>query len=68
MLGTPESERLEVTALNLFHPTASPPFEKWVFSCYDTTSNGEREGGRGHLKLKLGAYLGFSAVWTIWVG
>ena len=28
MLGTPESERLKVTALNLFHPTASPPFEK----------------------------------------
>jgi hypothetical protein len=23
-LGTPESERLKVTALNLFHPTASP--------------------------------------------
>jgi len=24
--GTHESERLEVTALNLFHPTASPRF------------------------------------------
>ena len=24
MLGTYESERLKVTALNLFHPTASP--------------------------------------------
>jgi iron complex transport system substrate-binding protein len=24
----PESERLKVTALNLFHPTASPPFQK----------------------------------------
>jgi len=31
MLGTPESERLKVTALNLFHPTASPPFQKWGF-------------------------------------
>src|SRR4030042_2014163 len=26
--GTYESERLKVTALNLFHPTASPPFPK----------------------------------------
>jgi hypothetical protein len=28
MLGTPEPERLKVTALNLFHPTASPPCGK----------------------------------------
>jgi hypothetical protein len=26
-LGTPESERLKVAALNLFHPTTSPPFQ-----------------------------------------
>ena len=26
--GTSESERLKVTALNLFHPTVSPPFPK----------------------------------------
>jgi len=26
--GTSESKRLKVTALNLFHPTASPPFPK----------------------------------------
>jgi hypothetical protein len=26
MLGTPETERLEVTALNLFRPTVSPLF------------------------------------------
>jgi len=31
-LGMPESERLKVTALNLFHPTASPPFQKVGFS------------------------------------
>ncbi len=31
MLGTPESERLKVTALNLFHPTVSPLFKKLVF-------------------------------------
>jgi hypothetical protein len=30
-LGAPESEGLKVTALNLFHPTASPPFEKFGF-------------------------------------
>ena len=30
-LGTPESERLKVTALNLFHPTASRPFQKVGF-------------------------------------
>ena len=27
-LGTSESERLKVTALNLFHPTASPRLPK----------------------------------------
>jgi len=27
-LGGPESKRLKVAALNLFHPTASPPFAK----------------------------------------
>jgi hypothetical protein len=31
MLRTRESERLKVTALNLFHPTTSPPFEKVSF-------------------------------------
>ena len=36
--GTSESERLKVTALNLFHPTASPPFQKVAFSYYDTVS------------------------------
>jgi hypothetical protein len=30
-LGTPESERLKVTALNLFHPTVSPPFQNVGF-------------------------------------
>lgn len=27
-LGMPACEQLNVTALNLFHPTASPPFQK----------------------------------------
>ena len=35
MLGTRESERLKVTA--------SPPFNKLVFSYYDTTSEGGDE-------------------------
>ena len=35
-LGTPHLERLKVTALNLFHPTASPPFRK-VGSFHITT-------------------------------
>jgi hypothetical protein len=30
-LGTAESERLKVTALNLFHPTASPSLPKSGF-------------------------------------
>ena len=30
-LDTPESERGKVTALNLFHPTASPRFQKVGF-------------------------------------
>jgi len=34
--GTPHLERLKVTALNLFHLTASPPFRK-VGSFYITT-------------------------------
>jgi hypothetical protein len=31
MLDTPESEFSKVAALNLFHPTASPPFEEVDF-------------------------------------
>jgi len=47
MLGTPESERLKVTALNLFHPTASPPFQKWGFFILRHSLLGERDGVRG---------------------
>ena len=43
-LGTPESERLKVTALNLFHPTASPRFPKNRFFYIATQSlDGEGE-------------------------
>jgi hypothetical protein len=47
-LGTSESEWLKVTALNLFHPTASPLFKKSVSSYYDTVSKG---GGGGDVTL-----------------
>jgi hypothetical protein len=47
MLGTPESERLKVTALNLFHPTASPLIENVGFFHIVTQSLGERERVRG---------------------
>ena len=46
-LGTPHLERLKVTALNLFHPTASPTFRK-VGSFHITTQ--PLEGGvKGHI-------------------
>ena len=44
MLGMPESERLKVTALNLFHPTAPPLSRELVLSYYDTVSCGRRLG------------------------
>jgi len=50
-LGTFEFERIKVTALNLFHPTASPPFLKSVFSYYDTVSWWEGIKGRGRINV-----------------
>jgi len=52
MLGTPESERLEVTALNLFHPTASPPFQKWGFFILRHSLSRKRVGVRVACKGK----------------
>ncbi len=47
MVGDPESNRLKVAALNLFHPTASPLLREAVFSYCDTASEGEgRVGGK----------------------
>jgi hypothetical protein len=43
MLGTPESEQLKVTALNLFYPTALPSFKMSLFSYCDTASKGMGE-------------------------
>jgi len=44
MLGMFEYERLKVTALNLFHPTASPFLKNLVFLYYDTVSKGRVSG------------------------
>jgi hypothetical protein len=44
-LGTPESERLKVTALNLFYPTASPLFQNVCFFILQYS----HQGGRGTL-------------------
>jgi hypothetical protein len=44
ILGTSESELLRVTALNLFHPTASPLSQEVVFLCCDTVSWRRGEG------------------------
>jgi len=45
-LGTPESERINVTALNLFHPTASPLFQNVGF--FNTVTQPPRGRGRGY--------------------
>jgi hypothetical protein len=42
-----ESEQLKVTALNLFHPTAPPPFQKVMVFHIATQSHGGEGGVRG---------------------
>jgi len=63
-LDTPESERLKVTALNLFHPTPLPSSKKSVFSYYDTVF---RRGRRNLLQggLYLRCYLEASWIASI---
>ena len=47
-LDKPESERLKVTALNLFHPTASPPSRKsWFFHIVTQSLRGRGRVGVG---------------------
>jgi hypothetical protein len=46
-VGTPESEELKVTALNLFHPTTSPSFKMSVSFHIATQS---QKGGKAMLK------------------
>ncbi len=43
-LGTPDSERIKVAALNLFHPTAFPRCQMAVFLYCDTVSLGRGMG------------------------
>jgi len=45
--GTAESERLKVTALNLFHPTASPLFQKVGFFILRYSLLAGRDEGEG---------------------
>jgi hypothetical protein len=47
IFGTPEFERLKVTALNLFHPAASPLFQKVGFFILRQSLYGERGRVRG---------------------
>ncbi len=49
-LGTLESERLKVSALNLFHPTTSPLSKESVFSVLRHSLVGERGRVRGNFK------------------
>ncbi len=52
-LGTLESERLKVTALNLFHPTTSPLSKESVFSLLRHSLLGERGRVRGQVAINL---------------
>ena len=55
-LGMSESEALKVTALNLFHPTISPPFPKNLFFHIATQSQrgtGEGIEGGGIIERKF---------------
>jgi|GEM_PF-6239485 len=45
IFGTPYSERLKVAALNLFHPTTPPPFQKFGF--FQITTQPPRGEGWG---------------------
>ena len=51
-LDKPESERLKVTALNLFHPTTSSPLrESWFF--HIVTQSPKGRGLAGHVPAKI---------------
>jgi hypothetical protein len=51
MPGTPESEGLKVIALNLFHPTTSPPLQNVSFFIVTQPLNG---GGAACLPVGTG--------------
>ncbi len=46
MVGDPESKRLKVAALNLFHPTTSPPLQKVSFFIFMTQPLRREDGVR----------------------
>ncbi len=50
MLGTIEFECLKVTALNLFHPTASPTFPKSWFVTQPLREEGSRKGEKNAVR------------------
>jgi len=52
-LGTPESGRLKVTALNLFHPTASPLFQNVGF--FHIATQPLKEAGK---RVDINVYFG----------
>jgi hypothetical protein len=47
MLGIPESKCLKVAALNLFHPTTSPLFQKVIFFMLRRNLGGGEGKGEG---------------------
>ena len=47
----PECERFKVTALNLFHPTASPLLQKVGSFVLRHSLQGEGEGGDGEIVI-----------------
>ncbi len=59
MVAMSESERLKVTALNLFHPTASPPCVKVSFLILRHNLLRERVRVRGFTVLLIEGYLEF---------
>jgi hypothetical protein len=50
MIGMSESERLKVTALKLFPPTTSPPFQKAGFFILRHSLEGGRNGDEGGIE------------------
>jgi len=56
-LGTTESEWLKVTALNLFHPTASPLFQKVGFFILRHSLLVEEGGSEGENDLSTPTFI-----------
>ena len=66
-LGTSESERLKVTALNLFHPTASPrlPKDRFLYVATQPLRAGSLPAGRqegAQYNTRRNTFLGSAAL------